>query len=84
MTLYMIQMKGAANPSRVPQILVGTIIPTVLSSVFVAARLYTRGILNKTWGLDDTLVTTAWVRNFADFDGMTTDSYRSSALARPR
>ncbi|KAE9365028.1 hypothetical protein N431DRAFT_305398, partial [Stipitochalara longipes BDJ] len=51
----------AENDSRVTQILAGTIIPAVLSSVFVVARLYSRGILNRNWCLDDTLVAVAWI-----------------------
>ncbi|KAI5455601.1 hypothetical protein BGZ63DRAFT_368667, partial [Mariannaea sp. PMI_226] len=46
--------------STVPQILAGTIIPMVLSSLFVFARLYTRGILTRSWGIDDTLITISW------------------------
>ncbi|KAF8853463.1 hypothetical protein BDZ45DRAFT_560611, partial [Acephala macrosclerotiorum] len=49
------------NPSRVPQILAGTIIPILIASVFVVARLYTRFIITRNWGNDDTLITIAWI-----------------------
>ncbi|CZR67374.1 related to integral membrane protein [Phialocephala subalpina] len=57
----MSSIDGSANPSRVPQILAGTIIPILLASVFVVGRLYTRYIITKNWGNDDTLITIAWI-----------------------
>ncbi|KUJ17544.1 uncharacterized protein LY89DRAFT_584744, partial [Mollisia scopiformis] len=49
------------NPSRVPQILAGILLPTLFASIFVVARLYTRFIITRNWGNDDTLITIAWV-----------------------
>jgi hypothetical protein len=49
------------SETRVPQILVGTIIPTVIGSFFVIAKLYTRVIITKSWGGDDTFLTLGWV-----------------------
>lgn len=42
-------------------VLAGTITPFILSSLFVHARLYSRGILARNWGLDDTLVAVCWI-----------------------
>lgn len=47
--------------SRVPQILFGTIFPAVVATICVLGRFYSRGVLLKCWGLDDTLLLIAWV-----------------------
>jgi hypothetical protein len=39
--------------SRVPEILFGSIFPAVVATVFVLACFYSRGILMKNWGWDD-------------------------------
>jgi hypothetical protein len=50
-----------ASESRVLGILIGTIVPTIFSTIFVLARLYTHSIITKNWGWDDTLITVSWV-----------------------
>lgn len=39
------------HQSRAPQILVGVIIPFALVSIFVAARLYGRAVIVRSWGV---------------------------------
>ncbi|PMD37525.1 hypothetical protein L207DRAFT_531807 [Hyaloscypha variabilis F] len=51
-----------SSESRVAGVLAGTIVPTVFSTIFVLARLYTRSIITKNWGSDDTLITISWLR----------------------
>ncbi|KAH9209572.1 hypothetical protein DL95DRAFT_261751, partial [Leptodontidium sp. 2 PMI_412] len=51
--------------SRVPGILIGLIVPTVTVAVFVVGRLYTRAIITKNWGADDTLIAIAWAISIA-------------------
>ena len=41
--------------------LAGTLVPSILGSIFVIARLYTRGVITRNWGTDDTLILIAWV-----------------------
>ncbi|KAM0313519.1 hypothetical protein ACHAO8_005472 [Botrytis cinerea] len=48
------------NDSRVHLLLIGTIVPTVLGTVFVAGRLYTRGVITRNWGWDDFCIVIAW------------------------
>ncbi|KAH8776000.1 hypothetical protein F5882DRAFT_162477 [Hyaloscypha sp. PMI_1271] len=50
-----------ASESRVLGVLIGTIVPTICSTIFVLARLYTRSIITKSWGWDDTLITVSWL-----------------------
>ncbi|KAF4628888.1 hypothetical protein G7Y89_g9255 [Cudoniella acicularis] len=50
-----------AAESRVPQVLAGAIIPTALASIFAIARLYTRSIVTRNWGADDTCIAIAWI-----------------------
>ncbi|CZR59409.1 uncharacterized protein PAC_09301 [Phialocephala subalpina] len=52
-----------ATDSRVPEIFIGTLVPTALASILVIARLYSKGVLIKKWRLDDTLIVIAWVLN---------------------
>jgi hypothetical protein len=47
--------------SRVPQILFGTIFPAVVATIAVLGRFYSRAIILKVWGLDDTLILISWV-----------------------
>jgi hypothetical protein len=47
--------------SRVPQILFGTIFPAAIATIFVLARFYSRAILMKNWGWDDTWILFSWV-----------------------
>ncbi|PMD45693.1 hypothetical protein L207DRAFT_562804 [Hyaloscypha variabilis F] len=54
-----------AAESRIPQILVGSIIPSVLATIFVLARLYSRAILTRSWGTDDIWVTVSWIAGLA-------------------
>jgi len=49
------------SDSRVSEVLLGTIITTLLASIFVVVRLYTRTCITGNWGWDDTLITIAWV-----------------------
>lgn len=51
------------NPSesRVASLLAGSIVPHVISSIFVLARLYSRKFLSGSWGIDDTLITISWI-----------------------
>ena len=48
--------------SRVNVLRNGGVIPVVLASVAVLARFYTRVVIIRTWGFDDTLLLLAWVR----------------------
>ncbi|KAA8573622.1 hypothetical protein EYC84_005205 [Monilinia fructicola] len=47
--------------SRVHLVLLGTIIPTALGTLFVAGRLYTRGFITRNWGWDDAWIFVAWI-----------------------
>ncbi|RDW88470.1 hypothetical protein BP6252_00502 [Coleophoma cylindrospora] len=49
------------GPSRAPQILAGNIIPMVVATVFTFARIWSRAVILKVWGLDDTMVVIAWI-----------------------
>ncbi|XMA09776.1 hypothetical protein WAI453_002567 [Rhynchosporium graminicola] len=49
------------SESRASTILAGTIVPTVISSFFVIARIYSRRCLSGRWSLDDSLIAIAWV-----------------------
>ncbi|KAH9215919.1 hypothetical protein DL95DRAFT_297998, partial [Leptodontidium sp. 2 PMI_412] len=49
------------SESRVASVLAGSIIPHVISSVFVVARLYSRKFISNSWGADDTLISISWV-----------------------
>ncbi|TGO85042.1 hypothetical protein BPOR_0438g00130 [Botrytis porri] len=49
------------NDTRVHLLLVGTIVPTALGTLFVAGRLYTRGIITRNWGWDDFCIVIAWI-----------------------
>ncbi|TGO60700.1 hypothetical protein BCON_0033g00120 [Botryotinia convoluta] len=49
------------NDTRVHLLLVGTIVPTALGTLFVAGRLYTRGVITRNWGWDDFCIVTAWI-----------------------
>ncbi|KAH6665666.1 hypothetical protein B0J14DRAFT_209952 [Halenospora varia] len=53
--------QALAAESRVPQVIAGTIVPTFLGSIFVVARLYTRAIITRNWGLDDTFIAIAFI-----------------------
>ncbi|TGO34560.1 hypothetical protein BHYA_0192g00240 [Botrytis hyacinthi] len=48
------------NDTRVHLLLVGTIVPTTLGTLFVAGRLYTRGVITRNWGWDDFCIVIAW------------------------
>ncbi|TVY17205.1 hypothetical protein LARI1_G005173, partial [Lachnellula arida] len=50
-----------AAATRVPSILAGSIIPFLVATVFVIARLYSRGIVTRNWGHDDTWITISWI-----------------------
>ena len=47
--------------SRVPQILIGSILPSAIVSLFVLARFYSRGYLLRSWGYDDSWILVSWV-----------------------
>lgn len=47
--------------SRVPEIIAGSIIPFVLASIIVFFRLYSRGIILRAWGWNDTLILICWL-----------------------
>ncbi|KAF7896246.1 hypothetical protein EAF00_006260 [Botryotinia globosa] len=49
------------NDTRVHVLLVGTIVPTALGTLFVAGRLYTRGVITRNWGWDDFCILMAWI-----------------------
>ncbi|KAF7940646.1 uncharacterized protein EAE97_006832 [Botrytis byssoidea] len=49
------------NDTRVHLLLVGTIVPTALGTLFVAGRLYTRGVITRNWGWDDFCIVIAWI-----------------------
>ncbi|KAK2623783.1 hypothetical protein QTJ16_006964 [Diplocarpon rosae] len=51
----------SASESRVPGVLAGSIVPTIIGSAFVVARLYTRKFHLSTWGADDTLISISWL-----------------------
>ncbi|KAF7946440.1 hypothetical protein EAE96_009438 [Botrytis aclada] len=48
------------NDTRVHLLLVGTLVPTALGTLFVAGRLYTRGVITRNWGWDDFCIVIAW------------------------
>ena len=72
-----------ASESRVAGVLAGTIVPTIFSTLFVLARLYTRSIITKNWGSDDTLITISWVRYTASLSRtkLTIHQFASLGLA---
>ncbi|KUJ08230.1 uncharacterized protein LY89DRAFT_742070 [Mollisia scopiformis] len=47
--------------SRVPQILFGSIFPAGIATIFVLGRFYSRIILLRHWGSDDTFVLISWL-----------------------
>jgi hypothetical protein len=47
--------------SRVPEILFGAIFPAAIATIFVLARFYSRAILMKNWGWDDSWILLSWV-----------------------
>ncbi|KAK0103269.1 hypothetical protein ONS95_005302 [Cadophora gregata] len=47
--------------SRVSQILVGSILPAVIASIFVLARLYARLVIIKSFGADDYWIGISWL-----------------------
>ncbi|TGO27937.1 hypothetical protein BPAE_0034g00160 [Botrytis paeoniae] len=49
------------NDTRVYLLLVGTIVPTALGTLFVAGRLYTRGVITRNWGWDDFCIVISWI-----------------------
>ncbi|KAK6581032.1 hypothetical protein PZA11_006520 [Diplocarpon coronariae] len=51
----------SASDSRVSGVLAGFIVPTIIGSAFVIARLYARKLHLSTWGTDDTLISISWV-----------------------
>ena len=51
-----------AGQNQVLHIFLGTWIPTAVGSIFVLGRMYTRAILKKLWGADDSLVS-QWGNN---------------------
>lgn len=58
------KMKADASrdvESRGTEILVGTVIPSILATTVVVARLYPRAVLPRSWGSDDTWVSISWV-----------------------
>jgi len=50
--------------SQVPQMLIGIITPALIASIVVLARLYSRAIIMKNWGYDDSWILFSWVRTF--------------------
>ncbi|KIM95818.1 hypothetical protein OIDMADRAFT_81580, partial [Oidiodendron maius Zn] len=48
--------------TRVPQILTSCIVPGTFASISVFARLYSRAMIVRSWGADDTWALTSWVR----------------------
>jgi hypothetical protein len=61
---FNVQIPGA---SRVPQIIVGNVIPEVLASIAVFGRLYTRSVLTRSWGVDDIFVAISWASHVSKF-----------------
>ncbi|KIN03215.1 hypothetical protein OIDMADRAFT_95408, partial [Oidiodendron maius Zn] len=47
--------------TRVPEVLWGSIIPFGVATIFVIARVYSRLILIRSWGQDDTWISISWV-----------------------
>ncbi|KAJ8057915.1 hypothetical protein OCU04_013096 [Sclerotinia nivalis] len=47
--------------SRVQLLLLGTILPAALGTVFVAGHLYTRGVITRNLGWDDSCLVAAWI-----------------------
>ncbi len=47
--------------SHVPEILFGSVFPATLATIFVLARFYSRAILMKNWGWDDSWILLSWV-----------------------
>jgi hypothetical protein len=45
-----------SGENRVPQIIVGTVVPLAISAIVVLMRLYSRIFIIKRWWIDDTLV----------------------------
>lgn len=43
-------------------VLVGVILPFAISSICLLGRFYSRAVLLKFWGIDDTLLLISWVR----------------------
>jgi hypothetical protein len=41
--------------------LVGTIVPAGIASIFAFARFYSRAVIMKNWGIDDTFILISWV-----------------------
>lgn len=44
-----------------PSLQAGCIAPLAVLTVFVLARIYTRAVILRSWGIDDTLITILWV-----------------------
>lgn len=53
-------MKVATN-SRTGEILAGNIIPQVIASTFVVARIISKAVIRRKWSADDTMLCIAWV-----------------------
>jgi hypothetical protein len=58
------EMAILAPQSRVASVIAGTIAPFVIGTIFVFARFYTRTLITRNWGWDDSLVLVAWVCPF--------------------
>jgi hypothetical protein len=52
------QLQGS---SEVPGLLAGILVPEIVCSFIILGRIYSRGILIKNWGWDDTLIILAWI-----------------------
>ncbi|KAG4411199.1 hypothetical protein IFR04_015670, partial [Cadophora malorum] len=47
--------------SRLPHVLIGVILPFAISSICLLGRFYSRAVLLKFWGIDDTLLLMSWL-----------------------
>ncbi|KAF8859300.1 hypothetical protein BDZ45DRAFT_621279 [Acephala macrosclerotiorum] len=52
---------GFTSQSQTPQTLIASIIPAIVASTLVLARLYSRVFIMKNWGYDDSWISLAWV-----------------------
>jgi hypothetical protein len=55
------------SQSRIPGMIVGSTVPAVIASIFVLARFYSRVIIMKNWGHDDSWILFSWVYYIVGF-----------------
>lgn len=68
--------------STAPQILIGSILPAALATVFVLARFWSRAIITKSWGWDDSWILFSWVcrHDCLDYNAKTLLARRRSPI----